>query len=330
MNRKFLNIVASVLVMVGLLVSVLPVLARSGIRPVNGRITALDSTAQTVTITPRNGAGVTVIVDATTILRRMKNTAITFADLQLGDRVEVKYNPDTNHALLIHVNRNLSVLHGLIKSMDTTAGTLIVTKADATDVTLTVDVNTYIKRIGKHVTLADLVVGDKAEVVYNPLTMLASRIHAQPNLITAKGIVKSVDTTAGTLTVTKADATDVTFSVDANTSIKRLGKLATLADVLVGDRAVVVYNPLTMLAVRVDAQLNILKVEGTVKAVDTTANTVTITKKLHATDVVLLVDSNTVIVRHGVPAALASIQVGGKVEVRYLLLSMVATRITLK
>lgn len=221
---------------------------------VKGMIAAVDTAASTVTITPRKGgADVTLNVDANTVIKR-KGPA-TLADLQVGDKIEAKYDPATMLALKIEAEFKLAKVKGTIAAVDAAAGTLTITpKKGGADVTLNVDASTYIKRNGQPATLADLVVGDRVEAKYNAATMLAVKISAS-NLLEIKGTIAAVDAAAGTLTVTPMDGSpDVTFTVDANTRIERFDAPATLADLLVGDPVEVKYDPATMLAFKVEVE----------------------------------------------------------------------------
>ncbi len=257
MIRKITHIITSLLVVLGMLAAATPAFAdnkKGG--NVNGLILSVDTAANTITITPKNGAaGVTINVDISTQIKRLGKTAI-LADLQIGDKLEAKYNAVTMLASKIEATVTMAELHGTIKSVDATAGTVTITKSgDPLDVTLNVDISTQIKRLGKTATLADLQIGDKVEAKYNAVTMLASKIEASVTMAELHGTIKSVDATAGTVTITKSGtALDVTLNVDISTQIKRLGKTATLADLQIGDKLEAKYNAVTMLASKIKAR----------------------------------------------------------------------------
>jgi hypothetical protein len=222
-----------------------------------------------------------------------------------------------------------SELKGTIAAVDTVASTVTVTpKNGGTDITLNVDASTMIKRDGKPATLADLQPGDIVEAKYDPATMLASRIQAKVKKSEIHGIISAVDTTANTFTVTpKKGGTDVTLNVDASTMIKRNGKPATLADLQLGDKVEAKYYSSSMLAIKVEARRNLVNLNGTITAVDTTANTVTVTPKKGGADIVLKVDASTIIKRYGAPATLADLLVGDKVQAKYNPITFLASRI---
>ncbi len=65
---------------------------------VEGTLTAVNKTANTVVITPRRGAAVTLNVTAATKIERNDKKAV-LADLVVGDHVEAKFDPATKNAL---------------------------------------------------------------------------------------------------------------------------------------------------------------------------------------------------------------------------------------
>ncbi len=71
---------------------------------VEGKVTAVDLTASTVTIAPRRGAPVTLTVDSATVIKRGRQI-LTLADIVVGDRVEAKYDRTTLVAVKIEVQR---------------------------------------------------------------------------------------------------------------------------------------------------------------------------------------------------------------------------------
>ncbi|MBI5951397.1 MAG: hypothetical protein HY865_07050 [Chloroflexi bacterium] len=293
-----------------------------------GVISALDSTAGTVTVTRQDSTTVTVTVNPTTLIKRNKKAA-TLADLQLGDKVEVKYNAMTLIASKIEAKLNLSELKGIITALDSAAGTVTVTRQDNTTVTVTVDASTLIKRNKKAATLADLQLGDKVEVKYNAVTLLASKIEAKLNLSELKGIITALDSAASTVTVTRKDGTTVTVTVDVNTLIKRNGKLATFADLQLGDKVEAKYNAVTLVASKIEAKLNLSELKGVISALDSAASIVTVTRK-DGTTVTVTVDASALIKRNGKPATLADLQLGDKAEVKYNAVTLVASKIEAK
>ena len=256
MIKKGMNTLISLFIVFGMLASATPAFADSRGTELKGSIAAVDIVASTVTVTPsRGGANVTLVVNASTYLRRLGRTA-TIADLQVGDLVEAKYTPGTLVASKIEAKLNLVELKGSIAAVDTAANTVTVTSSrGGASVTLVVTASTYIKRLGRAATIVDLQVGDLVEAKYSPVTLQASSIEAELNLVELKGSVVAVDAVAGSLTVTPyRGGASVTLTVNASTYITRRGVSVTLASLLVGDRVEAKYLAGTMLASKVEVK----------------------------------------------------------------------------
>ena len=330
MKTKFVNILIAALLVFGALMATHPVYAHSEGTELKGVISAVDTGAGTVTITPKEGgADVVLKVDSTTVIKRNGKPAI-LADLQVTDRVEAEYDPATMLASRISARLYLVGLSGVISAIDPLGSTLTVTpKKGGPDVVLKVDPTTVIKRNGKPTTLADLQLGDLVEARYNPVTMLAANISARLYLVALSGVISAIDTGAGTVTITpKEGGADVVLKVEPTTVIRRNGKTATLADLQLGDRVEARYNPVTMLAFNISARLNLVPLSGVISAIDPLGSTLTVTPKKGGPDVVLKVDSTTFIKRNGKPATLADLQLGDRVEARYNPVTMLAFNIS--
>ena len=331
MKNRILNLlIVSLLVFSVLVTTAQPVSAHPDKNHgLQGVISAIDLGASSLTLTPKKGADVVLKVDSSTVITRSQHPA-TLADLQLGDRVEANYDPSTMLAKRIKADPNLATVKGTIKAVDSGASTLTVTpKNGGADVVLNVDSSTQIMRNGAAATLADLQVSDIVQAKYNPVTFLAASIAAWPNLVMLKGTISAVDSGAGTLTVTpKSGGADVVLNVDSTTQIKRNDAAATLADLQVGDPVQAKYNAGSFLAANIWAWPNLVTLKGTISAVDTGAGTVTVTPKGGGADVVLNVDSTTVIQRNDAAATLADLKAGDTVKAKYNAVSFLAASIS--
>jgi Cu/Ag efflux protein CusF len=191
------------------------------------------------------GGDVTVNVDAATIIR-MKQNAITLADIKVGDRVEAEGTKVDDHTLLAkHIqvedeNESEAEIHGAVKSVGTSS--LVVTTATG-DVTVNVDSSTVIRKQGVVITLADIKVGDEVEAegtLADAQTLNATKIQVEnPNEIEnddeaeIKGTVKSVGTSSLVVTTSKGD---ITVMVDSSTEIRRHGDHLALSDIKAGNQ----------------------------------------------------------------------------------------------
>ena len=193
---------------------------------VEGKITAVDTTAGTVTITSENGTSISLnVTDNTDIIVPGKESA-TITDLQAGANVESKYEVSTRNALYIKVvNPNSARVQGQITSVnatDATAGTVTITPQKGSPVTLSVTANTDLEIWGKQqAQITDLKVGDLAAAQYDTSTKEASQIRvgaSQENAAAQyQGLFGTVkDKTDTSLTVTTKQG-DVTLILDAST-----------------------------------------------------------------------------------------------------------------
>ncbi len=330
MKIKIMNLLIAALLAFSVLMTASPVSAHWWGADLKGLISAVDTGASTLTVTPKwGGSDVTFNVDSSTVITRLHQPA-SLADLQPGDRVDVRYDPSTMLASRITAVLNLVTLTGTISGVDTGAGTVTITPRNGgADVVLNVDSTTVIKRSGATASLADLVVSDRVEARYNPVTFLAAYINAWPYLATIKGTISAVNTGAGTVSITpKKGGADVVLNVDSTTVIKRSDATASLADLQVSDRVTAKYYPATFLAATISAWPNLVTLKGTISGVDTGAGTLTVTPKYGGADVVLHVDSSTTIKRNGATASLADLKVGDLVEARYNPVTLLAANIS--
>lgn len=217
-------------------------------------------------------------------------------------------------------------VHGLIAAIN--GNQVTVTPNNGTpEVTINVTADTMIEVDGEDATLGDLAVGMQVEASYDPVSFDAFSIEAdskgEQDDAHIHGTVAAVDTGAGTLTITPSGGgAEVTLNVDASTEIEVNDVHGTLDDIQVGMPVEAEYDTQTMLAKEIkagsgDDNHEDQEVEGTVAAVDTGANTVTITPKGGGSDITLNVTTETEIEVNGEPATIADITVGQPVKAEY-------------
>ncbi len=147
---------------------------------VRGTITALDTTAGTITIQDKkSGDVVTVTADESTRIHKNNNESATLADLAVGDKAHARYNQETLVAKRIQAKSpkaELDKVHGTITAIDGPNVTVAPKKGDP--VTVVVTEATKVSRDDVAATLADLVVGDRANAKYDPNTMEATKLNA--------------------------------------------------------------------------------------------------------------------------------------------------------
>lgn len=166
------------LVAFGLFLSPANALAKSGKHQdkAKGTITAIDTTANTVTIHDAKSAlDVIVNVDDSTVIHLDNKQGAALTDLAVGDKAHARYNTTTMVAKRIQAKSPKVV--GTISAINGNAVTIQPATGDP--VTVNVTDATKLERNVQDATLADLVVGDTAMAKYNPQTMDASKLSAE-------------------------------------------------------------------------------------------------------------------------------------------------------
>ncbi|RPH63163.1 MAG: hypothetical protein EHM81_00680 [Chloroflexi bacterium] len=294
---------------------------------IHGTIAAVNVTGKTVTITPElGGADVTLNISFSTVIKRGK-AVTTLAKLQVGDRVEAKYDSATMVASVIEAEYEGGEIHGTIAAVDTAGNAVTITPAlGGTNITLVVDAKTVILRNDLPAALSDLAMGEKVEARYNASTMIASLIKSEMEDGEIHGTIAAVDTVAKTLIITPLlGGANVVINIGPSTVILRNLAPATLADLLVGEKVEAKYDTATMVASLVKSETEDGELKGTIAAVDTVANTMTILPQLGGANVVINIGPSTVILRNLTPVTLADLLVGEKVEAKYDSATMIAS-----
>ncbi len=153
-------------------------------------------------------------------------------------------------------------VQGTIAAIDLAANTVTITSEYGGDdliVNVTADTLIEIENEGEGdgeaaaATIADLVVGQSVEVVYDSETLNAFRIEVQDeeNEGYAEGPITAIDAAAGTITIDCYGA-PVTLLVDASTKIEKNDEPVVFADLRIGDEVMAEYNSATMIARRIE------------------------------------------------------------------------------
>lgn len=148
-----------------------------------GPITAIDTTASTVTINDRKQGSVTVTVNDATELRLDNNKNATLAMLAVGDRADARYDTTTMVASRIKAKtaKIEAKVEGVITAIDLDAGSVTIQPSAGDPVTVTVTATTKIEYNEADATLADFQIGDAAQAKYNPTNFVASKIEGMSN-----------------------------------------------------------------------------------------------------------------------------------------------------
>jgi Domain of unknown function (DUF5666) len=130
-----------------------------------GFIAAVDVNANTITVSDKKKGLITIGVDSSTEIRKNGNKNATLADLMIGDRVDARYDGTTLIARRVRVKS--AKVEGVLTAVDLQNNSITITPSGGAPVQLFVTADTKIERNEKHVTLADLQIGDQAEATFN-------------------------------------------------------------------------------------------------------------------------------------------------------------------
>jgi hypothetical protein len=204
---------------------------QSGRQPrLEGTLTGISGTTLTVN-------GVSVTTSATTVFEAADETHITLADLAVGDRVEVRGDPQADGSFAaskVEVDATADAaedvhLTGAVTAVDVVAGSLTI---GTTTVLVTAD--THLDGVASLVAILAGDIVDVEATVAADGSLIAKEIRAAsallpPLLVEVRGPVSAVDATAGMLTVAGK-----TFTVTADTRLDHNGQPFTFASLTVG------------------------------------------------------------------------------------------------
>ena len=187
----------------------------------------------------------------------MKKSKIIFASALIALLAFTLLLSTTNVLAKKDRPKSNSHIKGTITALDTTTGTVTIQDKNSSEVvTVTVNESTRIHKDNlEPATIQDLAVGDRAHARYNQETLDAKRIHAKsPKQKSEKahGKITAIDGQNVTLDSKRGDP--VTVIVTDTTEVTRNGAGATLADLVVGDRAHAKYDATTMEASKLKAK----------------------------------------------------------------------------
>ncbi len=238
-----------------------------------------------------------------------------------------------------------ALISGAIKSVDTANGTVTITTQAGSDVVLHATSDASIKVNGSASAMSNLSGSIGSEIVAQydyetkALTRLAAGADAQTKAdvgatIDLSGTIKSVNAAAGTITVQADSGAEVVLKVASDSKLQLDGGVSNLLGLgaKVGSRIDGEYNASAgaIASLNAQAQANVTAA-GTVKAVDATKGTVTITTQAGA-DVVVNVASTTEVAANGTIGTLASLKsmIGSQATVTYSQSTMVATDLSVQ
>lgn len=148
---------------------------------VEGKVTAVNATAGTISIAPEHGGGaVDLHTDSATRISR-NGAVATLADVKVGDAAEARYDATTKLASRIEARSErpqpLAQVEGTVTAV--TASSFTITPEHGGPVTLNVNATTRYFLRDAPATLADVKAGQHAHASYDRTTLLAAVVRVQ-------------------------------------------------------------------------------------------------------------------------------------------------------
>lgn len=330
---------------------------------IEGLVTAVDTTAGTISVNDQRLGPVVVTVDDSTVIRHGW-TIVALADIAVGARIHAKAAPQDGGGFLAGVifvqnNGNGSPggnqgsgtecdteVQGTVSAIDCGANTMTVT-TDSGDVSVTFDSNTVFFTKGHTAsTCAQIALGDAVEVcgTQGDTSVLAAKVNFEapeaPETCgdEVSGTVSAIDCGANTMTVT-TDSGDVSVALtDTTAYFGPHHAAASCADVAVGD-AVEIEGTLqddgSIVACKVSfepPEVEEVEVSGTINGAPD-GGTLTFILTTDSGDVTIDTNSSTIIREGGSTKTFGDLADGMQVEVEGVLQtdgSILASKISIE
>jgi hypothetical protein len=310
---------------------------------ISGTIKSVDAVAGTLTVVTDSGAEL-VFKAGSDAKVQLDGAATSLLGLgaKVGSRVEGEYDAGTGKVGELQAQGETSVTDtGTLKAVDVAAGKITLATRAGTDITLEVASKSKVLVNGALVTLAALksMIGSEVTAEYSQRTKVASDLHVRGRAeqsATVTGTLKAVNPIQGTVTIATAGGQEVALNVTAASSVAADGAISTLADLStkIGAQVTAQYNTQSKAATSVNLQTQAqvqASVSGTLKSLDATAGTITITPQSGA-DLVLKVTAETKLLLDNSASALSTLaaNIGAQVTAEYDTQTKAATSIHAK
>ncbi len=304
----------------------------------SGEIKSVDIAKGTMTITTDSGASVTLKLGADA--RINLGGVSTAAGLQgkSGERIKIGYDANSGQLKKVESETEVEVeasLNGTLKAVNPADGTITVTTAAGTDVTLKVASESRLMANGSLSTLIALnkFVGAQVSVEYRLDTKVVREVGvrgAAKGSAEVTGTIKAVNPAQGTVTIVTPEGAEVVLNVNAASSLLADGTISSVFDLRakIGQELHADYDTTTkgVISLKARAETN-AKATGVLKDVDVQAGKITMTTE--SGDIVLRVDVTTELEAGGDDTTLKEMTrlLGAQVIAEFNAQSMTATEI---
>lgn len=330
MSRKlYSGVLGALLIVLAAALVPGPELFAGTARTENGKISTINPVKKLIGIRLSDGSPVALKIPPTARIKR-NGARAALESLVLRDSAVVTFNATTGFATTVTTSGPKVVRGtGRVNSVLLASGLVrIGSKSYKTDANTRIARNGYVVSLGKLTRKDNVVVHTRPGTAKIPLAL--DIVGCGPAETETEGTIVGVDLVAGTVTIKPENgAADVTLTVNSSTMIELDDNAAALANLLVNMEAEAEYDPITLIAYRIEAetQEDEADIEGTVAAVDTTLGTITIDPEEGGAPVILTVNASTEIEVNDASAGLPDVAVGMPVRAEYDTLTLIATEI---
>jgi Cu/Ag efflux protein CusF len=290
---------------------------------VEGAVTAVDSQAGTLSITPiQEGGSLLLNVNDKTYVT-LDGREATLADLARGFSAWAVYSSDSMDAVRVQAE-SFSEVRGVVRDVSVPLGTLTIATGDGDrSLTLNVAPGTPISLNDRPATLDDLRRGFEVVASYVAASLQAVRI-AATSRAEVQGVIRAVDSESDTVTISPlVEGAAVQVHVTDSTAITVDGERAEIERLQPGMPAKVVFNLGSFEALSIAArsegavECTPAGVAGSIARVDVEGKQVAIHPAEGVNDLTLNVTNRTEITLNGRPARLSDLAPGMRVEARF-------------
>ncbi len=327
--NNLLNVLTAALLAIGLLF-VLPIDSQASPIKIKGTIREVNLARNALSITARNGAGITVQINSRTQITRNGQPA-RLHELQSGDQITGKYDSASLVAAKLDARgserADLLRVDGTISGIDEMSQAVIISPfAEGEPLRLDITGSTSIKLDDQAATLAQFGSGFGIIAIRSADSSQALTLEAQ-SLAEIRGVIRDVSLANQTVTIDPlSGSATVTLNVVEDTALSLNGQPATIEQLARGFHVRASFDSTTLNARRVSAT-SLLDILGHIRAVDLENTSVTISPLGGDEAVTLDVGDNTRISVNGEPATLDQLRVGMAARAVYNLASLVAVSI---
>lgn len=290
---------------------------------VKGDLYSLSKKNNTVTLKDSSGRLQTLNVGATRLKRN--GSTSTLNGLVIGDKVSAQFQAGGLNPKKLKANGpKVTTVSGALQGVHSSSSSVQVGGKS-----FQATARTRVVRNGKVASLSKLTRHDIVNLHVSASGDCEDIDSEGPDEDEVRGTIASVDSGAGTITITPDDgSSDVTLSVTADTEIELDDEDATLADLVPGDSVEAEFDPATLVAFSIEAESPDVEAEvhGTITNIDLGSGSVTIMDE-DGISITVNVTASTEIFLDGESAFLTDLVIGDQAEVDYNTLTMEAGRI---